>query len=420
VTIAANLTASVFRVKLDEVKTLPDRQRKEMGDVESLAESLIRWGQLNPIILDEHNHLIAGERRLTAARMNGWTHIEARYRNTLSDLELQELELEENLQRKDLTWQERTDALARIHELKISQNPNWSQQQTAALGEVNQRKVSEAIQLSKAMEVFPELKEAKSTNQALSWLKAKAANVIRRIDVKNNPAAYSDIESKILLGDSVDVIKRIPDESIHLVLTDPPFGINYDERTAGTEGTLTAYQDDEQAYLRLLSMAPDLYRVVKPNGWLVWFLGISWYERAKLAFRSAGFIVDEIPIIWDRSEGRTFTSRPDRYFARSYDIALHCIKGDPQVVQRNKPNILRVMPVTQAERVTLVERPVELYAELIRRLTVPGETVADFFVGGGGCPAAAASLNRDFIGCELDPERRAYAIQKIKAHLPTG
>ena len=86
-------------------------------------------------------------------------------------------------------------------------------------------------------------------------------------------------------------------------------------------------------------------------------------------------------------------------------------------MQRNKSNIIRVKPVENTERETLVERPMELYAEIIRRLTVEGETVADFFVGSGSCPAAAASLGRDFFGCELDPSRRAYAMNKIKANM---
>jgi site-specific DNA-methyltransferase (adenine-specific) len=165
-------------------------------------------------------------------------------------------------------------------------------------------------------------------------------------------------------------------------------------------------------------MGPDLYRVIKPNGWLIWFLGISWYERVKISFRAAGFTVDEIPIIWDRSDGRAFTTRPDRYFGRSYDIALHCIKGNPEVVQRSKPNIIKVPPISNEERELVVERPVELYAELIRRLTVEGETVADFFTGSGSCLAAAASLKRKYFGVELDQERRAVAIQKVKAYTP--
>jgi hypothetical protein len=268
-------------------------------------------------------------------------------------------------------------------------------------------------------ELFPELLDAKNLSQALSWMQAKAGLAVRRLNVEGS-ADYTDLEPKIILGDSVEVIKSLPDGFIDAVITDPPFGIDYDKRSEGEVGSLSAYVDDKDSYLRLLSMAPDLYRVIKPNGWLIWFLGISWYERARDTFRAAGFTVDELPVVWDRSGGRTFTTRPDRYFTRGYDLALHCLKGNPQIVQRGKSNVLRIDPVTQSERELLVERPVELYQELIRRLTLPGEKVADFFVGSGSCPAAAASLQRDFIGVELSAERRAFALQKIKAYIPTA
>lgn len=405
-------------IRLDEICISRERFRDATGDMEGLAQSLMTFGQLQPVIIDEHKELIAGFRRYTAAKMNGWSHIWYVTQQEVDELLARELELEENIRRQQMSWQEEQRAIVEIDRLKRAKDPSWGQAQTGALIGTPQPRVAEAATIVKMMDLFPEIAEAKSKKQALSWARAKSANIVRVLDVQANPAQYQDIESKLWLGDSVELIKQVPTESIHAVITDPPFGIDFDERRAGTVGTLTSYSDDGIAYERLLSMADDLYRVVKPNGWLIWFLGISWYERAKERFRDAGFIVDEIPIIWDRSGGKSFTTRPDRYFSRAYDIALHCIKGDPQVVQRGKPNIIRVDPVETADRLALVERPVGLYKELIQRLTVKGETVADFFSGSGSCLAAAASLERDYFGCELDPERRAIAIKKIEAHTP--
>lgn len=409
------------QIRITDVVVTRDRARPLDSDyVEELATSMLQFGQLQPIVLDENNALIAGFHRLNAAMLNGWTDIGYIRKEQVDELLMREMELEENIRRLDMTPAEEVAALAEIHRLKKLKDPNWGLAQTAQAvgGTVTKSRVSEASHLAKMVELFPELKDAKSIKQLKSWADAKAASISRVHEVKNNPADYAEVEEKIILGDSVEVIKTIPSERFHAIITDPPFGIDYDDRKAGTEGSLTDYEDSKASYERLLSMAPDLYRVLRPNGWLVWFLGISWYERAKAAFREAGFIVDEIPIIWDRSEGRCHTNRPDRYFGRAYDIALHCIKGQPEMVQRGKPNIIRVKPVETSEREALVERPVELYAELIRRLTVPGETVADFFVGSGSCPAAAVNIGRDYFGVEQSPERRALAIKKIRAHTP--
>jgi DNA modification methylase len=165
-------------------------------------------------------------------------------------------------------------------------------------------------------------------------------------------------------------------------------------------------------------MAPEMFRTLKPNGFLVFFYGMSWHNEVHQAFIDAGFAVDYAPVIWDRSDGRTFTTRPDHFFTRGYDVALYARKGDAKIVQQGKPNILRIPPVENSDKEALVERPVELYAELIQRLTIKGERVADFFVGSGSCPAAAASLGRDFFGCELSSERRALALKKIAAYTP--
>lgn len=385
--------------------------------VEALAESIAKYGQLQPIIIDRDWTLVDGLHRLSAAKLNGQSTIDVAFRDSLDAIFLREIELEANIQREEMTWQERERAIAELHRLRVAKNPEWGQTQTKELANLPRRAdVADAIKLDKMMELFPEIAKAKSKHQALSWAKAKARHVLRVDEVKKSPEEYRSIEERFILGDSVEVIKTVPNESFNAIITDPPFGINYDSRTSNDIGSISAYEDGTDSYERLLSMAPDLYRVIKPNGWLIWFLGVSWYERAKSVFREAGFTVDEIPVIWDRSEGKCFTTRPDKYFGRGYDIALHCIKGDPQMVQRSKPNIIRVAPIGNSERELLVERPVELYAELIRRLTFPGEVVADFFSGSGSCLAAAASLSRNYFGVEIDPERRAYAIKKIAAH----
>jgi site-specific DNA-methyltransferase (adenine-specific) len=411
-----------MKIAIADIVVEPGRFRGATGNMKALSESLTRFGQLVPIIVQPNGakvNLVAGFRRYTAAKSLGWTHLDGVLKDDISELLKKEIELEENLQREDMTWQEEVSAIATLDALKKQLDPNWSQIQTGAAIGMERSHVNEAVRLTKLMELFPELKDAKSVTQALSWASSKAQSVVRRKEVRDNPSQFQEIEEKVWLDDSIEAIKRVPEGSIDLILTDPPFGIGYDRRKAG-EASASAYQDDEKSYQRILSMAPDLYRVGKPNSWLVWFLGPTWYERAKSAFREAGWTVDEMPLVWVRTAGRCYTARPDRYFARGYDIALHALKGNPEMVIRNRPNVFEFAPVTDKEQTLLVERPVELYAEIIKHLTHPGERVADFFVGSGSSLAAAASLGREFFGCEIDPERRAVAIKKIESHLPDG
>ena len=455
----------VHYIDSDSIIVNHERFRKDVGDVQGLADSIKAYGLFSPIILDENNELAAGFRRLSAMRLLGWTKIPYFNKGELSELQRREIELEENIRRKAMHWLEEQKAIVEIDRLRKILNPNWSQDNTAVLiGKTSRGKavVSEAKVISEASILFPEIAEAKSKKQALSWARSKLMTVNRTLDVADKLAAgegnITTIADKIILGDSVEVIKTLPAEMFHAVITDPPFGIDYDGFKAGKESQLTAYEDSKESYERLLSMADDLYRVIKPNGWLVWFHGMSWYgdrigsltpkihteediskmsvsdlrmhlivantwrksylPGVKTVFRAAGFTVDELPIIWDRTEGRCHTNRPDRYFARGYDVAVHCFKGEPEIVQRGKPNVLRIPPVSVDDRHLTVERPPDLYAELIRRLTVKGEIIADFFVGSGACPLAAQALGRDFFGVERDPDRRSVALMRLSANAP--
>lgn len=421
------MTNNLIHLEPHGVYVDPERWRPaDEKHVTELAVSFKTFGQLQPIVVRMYEGddptfdftLVAGLHRLEASKRNK-TGVTAVLFEQVDEILAREMELEENIKRLDMSWKDRVHAISAIDALKKAKDPNWSLAMTGAVAGVDKSEVSKANTMVKLLEVFPELAEAKSLNQAQNWAKAKAEHALRVKEVQQAPGDYSSIEERVWLGDSVDLIRAVPSESIKLILTDPPFGVDYDQQTAGTVGKMSAYEDSVASYRRILSMAGDMYRVLKPDGFLIWFMGISWYEEVKRTFRDVGFTVDEIPIIWDRSEGRCFTNRPDRWFTKAYDIALHCIKGDPQLMQRSKPNILRVKPVESDERELLVERPIELYEELIRRCTVDGEVVADFFVGSGSCPAAAVRSNRAYFGIELNASRRATAILKIKAHTPS-
>lgn len=94
-------------VPIDEI-TISDRLREDYGDIAGLAESIATHGLIHPLTIDDDNTLIAGERRLRAMKSLGFIEVECRRWDGLTDTERRELELEENLRRKDLTAYERS------------------------------------------------------------------------------------------------------------------------------------------------------------------------------------------------------------------------------------------------------------------------------------------------------------------------
>jgi ParB family chromosome partitioning protein len=110
-----SLTYELHRISLDQIEVPRTRIRRDLGAIGDLAYSLATVGLLQPIQvvkLRARYRLIAGERRLQAARLLGWTEIDALVRQATSDDLL--LELAENAQRKFLTDAEEADAFIRL------------------------------------------------------------------------------------------------------------------------------------------------------------------------------------------------------------------------------------------------------------------------------------------------------------------
>ena len=104
-------------VKIEDIK-IKKRVRQNLGDMDALKESLRMYGLLNPITLNDNNELIAGERRLQAAKALGWTNINAVVLSNITPAEQLELELEENNQRKEFTKEELLEGYCRLEKLR--------------------------------------------------------------------------------------------------------------------------------------------------------------------------------------------------------------------------------------------------------------------------------------------------------------
>lgn len=104
-------------VSIKDIK-VKNRVRRDLGNLENLKDSLRRYGLLNPITLNSKYQLIAGERRLEAAKAIGWTSINANIIDNLTPLSQLEMELEENNQRKEFTDEELLEGYKRLARLR--------------------------------------------------------------------------------------------------------------------------------------------------------------------------------------------------------------------------------------------------------------------------------------------------------------
>ena len=94
-----------MKVPLTDI-VIKERVRQDIGDLTPLMASMQKHGQLNPINITRENELIAGHRRLLSAKELGWTYIDALIIDRDSQIEKLQLELEENVHRKDFSPEE--------------------------------------------------------------------------------------------------------------------------------------------------------------------------------------------------------------------------------------------------------------------------------------------------------------------------
>lgn len=105
-------------VKIEDIK-VKKRVRRDLGDLTALKDSMHRYGLMNTITLNSNYELVAGERRLEAAKSLGWERINANILDSnVDNIRQLEMELEENNQRKEFTDEELMEGYKRLEKLK--------------------------------------------------------------------------------------------------------------------------------------------------------------------------------------------------------------------------------------------------------------------------------------------------------------
>jgi len=282
----------VEQVKIADLKISKNRQRAEVKDLDRLADSINEFGILEPIIIDSDGNLIAGFRRTSAAMLLGWDTVPAIRKDDLSELDKKRIELEENIQRQQLTWAEEAKAIAEIDTLRMEIDPTWSKGQTAEVVGKSQRSVYNAIELAKAMETNPDLAESKTLVGALQRLNKEKQIKAREARLMASKLSGATLNAKINVGDALDLIKKLPDESVDTIITNPPFGINLTY-----EGHPELYEDDPDKVVELVeAMIPHFYRVLKDGSWCIIFWDVLKLGLLAEWLNESGFDVNGLPL----------------------------------------------------------------------------------------------------------------------------
>jgi ParB/RepB/Spo0J family partition protein len=423
-------------IPIDKILVPSNRQRQEFNPeaIGELATSIARLGLLHPLVIrydSEHDEvmLVAGERRLRAYKhlkmlsqtttCNGQTVpvgvVPCLALSEMSEEMVYEAELDENIRRQDLTWQERAQALSRLNELRQRKNPAFS---AADLSEEvkgnrnNPNLVAAELVVARNL-ADPDVSAAKSVGDAFKILVRKEQEKKNTLHAAIVGKTFSSADHTLLMGDCLEVMVGLPQSSFDVILTDPPYGMGADAFGDAAGKLLTinhGYSDDSSSFRRLLVAAEaEIHRVAKPAAHLYICCDIDQFFWLRELF-STNWKVFRTPLINCKiNSGRV--PLPEHGPRRCWEAVLYAYRGD-----RKCTAIYSDVISSQGDENLGhgAQKPVGLFVDLLKRSARSGDSVLDPFCGTGTIFEAAHGLKVSATGIEQEAKYFGIAAQRIE------
>lgn len=458
-----------MEITLDSIRIRPERQRKDLGDLESLKASLLAVGTLiNPIVVEQDSvdglfYLIAGERRLTAWKALAeegrlGDTIPARLFSELDETSRQLIELEENIKRKDLTWQESVQAIMRVNELKgfqtneeLAEYLGFHQSHISRIRSVwdmrDNEKIWGADTLSNAYTVCKR-ESARILSSATSDLSYLISNFMQGESNESNlstvstpsakresasqpgtsgttsPAKQNDRggistlpsevrspepgsedpapEYQILNGDFLKWAREYNGKPFNLLHLDFPYGINHDRSKQGNTASFGTYEDSEDIYKTLVTtLLENQDRLIAQSAHCVCWLSLRFLEWTKEQFAKAGWDCHLQPFIWHKSDNKGIIADTQCGMRNVCEYALLFNRGRRPVIK----NISNLVSHPTTKKFHASEKPIPVVERLYEALCDGCSRVLDPTCGSGTAITSAMKFGAECaIGLELDPD----------------
>lgn len=390
------------------------RQRKELKDIDKLAESIKRvGGLLHPIVIQRDGELRVGERRWNACRMLGWTHIPVQFIEDMDEAERQLVELEENVARVNIEWQEECLAVHTYHNLRMERDKDWSQSKTGEALGLAQNSVAQKLSVAQEL--------VRGNTRVLEAPKfSTARNVVERVKAR---AKQSDLslaipelaekkkEVPLLLADFHEWAAAYTGKRFNMLHCDFPYGIEANKQQQGQQvAELGGYDDTKEVYFALLdTLEANMDTVVADSAHLMFWYSMDYYEVTRQRLTSMGWRVNPFPLIWHKDDNTGLLPDPERGPRRVYETAFMCSRGDRKLTARGAVSNVKAWPGRDKE-IHMSEKPVGMLRHFMSMMVDEYSVVLDPTAGSGNALKAATGLGAvSVLGLEKDPEFYARA-----------
>ncbi|GBE29305.1 DNA adenine methyltransferase YhdJ [bacterium BMS3Bbin04] len=217
-------------------------------------------------------------------------------------------------------------------------------------------------------------------------------------------------DNQVLLGDNRELLKSMPDETVDLIVTDPPYNINYKSNRRVVNKKFSHLANDNQGDW-IPNFAEEAFRVLKNDRHLYCFCRHDTYPEFIQAFSDAGFKIKRT-IIWYKNNHGSGDLRGDYAPQDEWIIFLH--KGRRVLNGKRISNIIQVPKLSTKKMTHATEKPVNLLKIFIEKSTNPGELVLDPFAGSGSTMEATRELGRKYCLMEISENYYLTSEKRVK------
>jgi len=226
---------------------------------------------------------------------------------------------------------------------------------------------------------------------------------------------------KLYNDDCLKVFSTIPDNSIDLITTDPPYRMTPRGNTGTTGGMLLKEINKkgkvfENNNIDISQWLPECFRVLKESSHIYIMTNHINLHKYLNTIQNIGFHFIK-SLIWNK--GNKIMSP---YYMSQFEYILFCRKGFAKKINNcGTSDIINIPNKKQkkdGKNLHDTEKPIELMRILIENSSNENDVILDPFMGIGSTGLACKNLNRQFIGIELDQEYFKIAKERIESTNP--
>jgi DNA modification methylase len=204
--------------------------------------------------------------------------------------------------------------------------------------------------------------------------------------------------------DCVEGIRLLPDNSVDLIIADPPYGVKY--RSNFRKTRFNEINNDDTF---LFDWIQESARVLKDGGALYcytrWDVYPKWFEQISQYFKIKNTVV------WYKRGGGLGDLTGAYIF--NHEFIIYAAKGRHSLNGKRVNDVWEVPKEPPASYLHPTQKPVKLDEIIVEKSSSPGDVVLVPFTGGGSECIAAAKLGRKFIGFETDPQYIEIANKRL-------